>query len=105
MVRLFRPPVKYDGFRRLTRACFMQRSLSAHMTHEELITKARDYMKAFDRRSTFGVSSEVFSQARVVETALVYLGRRDRDDYIEVYLNRETGELINAAYHPGTAAA
>jgi hypothetical protein len=71
------------------------------MTHEELIAKARAHMKPFDHRKSFGVTSDVFNQARVVETALVYLGSQERDDYIEVYLNRETGEFITATYHPG----
>jgi hypothetical protein len=71
------------------------------MTHEELIEKARMHMKPFDRRKSFGASSDAFTQARVVETALVYLGSQQRDDYIEVYLNRETGEFITATYHPG----
>ena len=57
-------------------------------------------MKAFDRTSTFGVSSEVFTEARVQEAALVYLGSKERDDYIEVYLDRETGDLITATYIP-----
>ncbi len=72
------------------------------MTHDELIDKAREHMKPFDRRNSFGVSSEVFSQGRVVEAALVYLGSQQRDDYIKVYLNRETGEFIGAEYLPGT---
>ena len=73
------------------------------MTHEELIAKARAHMKPFDRRKSFGVTSDVFNQARVVETALVYLGSQERDDYIEVYLNRETGEFITATYHSGSS--
>jgi hypothetical protein len=73
------------------------------MTHEELIAKARAHMKPFDRRNSFGVSADVFNQARVVETAVVYLGSQERDDYIEVYLNRETGEFITATYHPGAS--
>ena len=60
-------------------------------------------MKPFDRRKSFGVTSGVFNQARVVETALVYLGSQERDDYIEVYLNRETGEFITATYHPSAS--
>ena len=72
------------------------------MTHEELIAKARAHMKPFDRRKSFGATSDVFTEGRVVEAALVYLGSQNRDDYIEVYLNRETGEFITATYHPGS---
>ena len=58
-------------------------------------------MKPFDRRNSFGVSSEVFTEARVREAALVVLGSQQRDDYIEVYVDRQTGEFITATYHPG----
>jgi hypothetical protein len=59
-------------------------------------------MKPFDRRKSFGVASDVFTEGRVVAAALVYLGSQKRDDHIEVYLNRETGEFITATYHPGS---
>ncbi len=71
------------------------------MTHDELITKARGHMKALDHRDAFGVSSDVFTEARVREAAIVILGSQERDDYIEVYVDRQTGELITASYHPG----
>jgi hypothetical protein len=74
------------------------------MTHEELIAKARAHMEPFDRRKWFGANSDVFTDARVVETALVYLGNQHRSDYIEVYLNRENGEFITATYRPGPGA-
>ena len=72
------------------------------MTHEELIAKARAHMKPIDRHS-LGVTSDVFTEARVVEAALVYLGSQERDDYIKVFLNRHTGEFIEASYHPGSS--
>ena len=71
------------------------------MTHDDLIAKARLHMKPFDRRNSFGVSSEVFTEARVREAALVVLGSHQRDDYIEVYVDRQTGDFITATYHPG----
>jgi len=73
---------------------------STRMTHDELIAKARGHMKPFDHRDSFGVSSGVFTEARVRETALVVLGSQQRDDYIEVYVDRQTGEFITATYHP-----
>lgn len=69
------------------------------MTHDELITKARAHMKPFDRSKSFGVPSDVFTAARVQEAALVILGSTERDDYIEVYLDRQTGDFITATYH------
>jgi hypothetical protein len=71
------------------------------MTQEELIAKARAHMKPFDRRNSFGVPSDVFTEARVQEAALVVLGSRQRDDYIEVYVDRQSGDFITATYHPG----
>ena len=70
------------------------------MTQEALIAKARAHMKPFDRRNSFGVSSDAFTEARVRETALVTLGSRERADYIDVYVDRETGEFITATYVP-----
>jgi hypothetical protein len=71
------------------------------MTHDEMIAKARAHMGPFDRRDSFGVSSDVFTEARVREAALVVLGSQKRDDYIDVYVDRLTGEFITATYHPG----
>ena len=77
--------------------------MATRMTHQELIAKARAHMKSFDRRNSFGVASEVFIEARVQEAALVVLGSRERDDHIDVYLDRQTGAFITATYHPGAA--
>jgi hypothetical protein len=71
------------------------------MTHAELIAKARAHLKPFDRRESFGVSSEVFTEAQVREAAWVVLGSPHRDDYIDVFVDRQTGDFITATYHPG----
>jgi hypothetical protein len=73
------------------------------MTHELLIAKARAQMEALDRTNSFGVSSDVFTEARVREAALVHLSSTQRHDYIEVYLDRETGDFITATYHHGSS--
>jgi hypothetical protein len=70
------------------------------MTHQELIEKAREQMRALDWRSSFGAPPDVYDQARVVDTALIYFDSQKREDYIEVVLNSETGELISTVYHP-----
>ena len=72
------------------------------MTHEELIAKARTHLKPFDQRKSFPINSDSLTEAHVVETALVHFGNKINDDYIEVYLNRESGEFITATYHPGS---
>jgi hypothetical protein len=70
------------------------------MTHEELIKKARQHIKALDGRNTFGAPSDSYDQARVVETTLIYFGSQARNDYIEVVLNSQTGDPISVVYHP-----
>ena len=69
------------------------------MSHEELIKKAREHIRALDRRKTFGAPSDSYDQARVVETALIYFGSQTRSDYIEVIVNSETGEPISVVSH------
>ena len=81
----------------------LRRFYLSHMTHDELIAKARAHVKRFDGRKPFGAPSEVFTDARVQETALVVLGSRERDDYIEVYVDRQTGDFVTATYHPGSS--
>jgi hypothetical protein len=73
------------------------------MTQDELIAKARSYAERFGKSGAFTVPAEVFDQAHVVETVLVYLGSQKRDDYVSVFLNRETGEFVSATYHPGSS--
>jgi hypothetical protein len=71
------------------------------MTHEDLIARAREHMKPFDQHNSYGVSLGDFTEARVAETARVFLRRPLRDDCLEVELDRDTGEFIWAIYHPG----
>ena len=73
------------------------------MTHEELIAKSRESLKLFDRQLSAGVSSDDFTEARVVETALVYFSRKDRDDYFEVLVNCETRDCTTATYNPSSS--
>ncbi len=56
-------------------------------------------MKPLDRRNALGVSSDLFKEARIRDAALVTLGSRERDDYIDVYLESQTGQFITATYH------
>jgi len=71
------------------------------MTHEELIAKARDHIKPFDQHNSYGVSLQDFTDARVAEIARIFLRRPQREDFLEVEVDRETGEFIWAIYHPG----
>ena len=71
------------------------------MTHEELVTKVRKHMTPFDQQNSYGVSLKDFTDARVAETARVFLRRPQREDCLEVHVDRDTGDFIMAIYHPG----
>ncbi len=72
------------------------------MNHDELIAKAREHAEAFERGSAFLTKVAEFARTRVRETALICFGSNDRDDYIEILLDRETVEFITASYSPQT---
>jgi hypothetical protein len=69
------------------------------MTHEELIAKAREHAAVFEREAPFVRVSD-FSEARVREAAVITFRSDGRDDCIEVYLDRKTGDFITATYSP-----
>jgi hypothetical protein len=71
------------------------------MTHQELVAKAREHMKPFDRQNSYGVSLQDFTDARVAETARIFLRAPEREDFLEVVVDRDSGEFIWAIYHPG----
>jgi hypothetical protein len=73
------------------------------MTHHELIAKAREHATAFERGSPFAVRVSEFSKTRVREAAIICFGSDERDDYIEIYLERDTGGFITALYSPGSS--
>jgi len=71
-----------------------------HMTHDELIAKAREHAAVFERGGPLPARAAEFARTRVRETALIYFGSNDRDDHIEILLDRETGDFITASYSP-----
>jgi hypothetical protein len=70
------------------------------MTHDELIAKAREHLEPVERWDEWPASIAAFPDARLRETVVVYFSRKDRDDRIEVCLDRETGEFVGATYTP-----
>ena len=74
------------------------------MTHEELIKKAREHIRAIERPNSFGAPFEAYDETRVVETTLIYFGNQKRSDYIEVVLNSEAGDPISVVYNPQDGA-
>ena len=70
------------------------------MTHDELIAKAREFLEPFERTDECRVCIAEFPNVRVRETVVVYFGRSDGDDTMEVCLDRETGEFVSATYTP-----
>jgi hypothetical protein len=70
------------------------------MTHDELIAKAREHLKPFERMDKCRVRIAEFPNVRVRETVVMYFSRSDKDDTMEVCLDRETGEFVSATYTP-----
>ena len=75
------------------------------MTHDELIAKAREHAEVFERGGPLPARVAEFARTRVRETALIYFGSNDRDDYIEILLDRDTGDFITGSYSPPSDAA
>jgi hypothetical protein len=74
------------------------------MTHEELIAKAREHAKAFGRDGVLPTSFEEFSRITSREALVVCFGSHTRADFIEVYLDKESGDFITALYNPQSEA-
>lgn len=70
------------------------------MTHDELVAKARNHAEVFERGSPLPARVAEFARTRLRETVLITFGSDDRDDFIEMLLDRETGDIITASYSP-----
>jgi hypothetical protein len=73
------------------------------MQHDELIARAREHMKPFERLPSDAPPLHEFSTVRLRETVLVYFTRPGADDRFEICLDRDTGECVGATYTPPTA--
>jgi hypothetical protein len=65
------------------------------MSEEELIAEATKIAKQFRE-----VDLNDLPRRRVRETVTIYFGSDHRNDYIEVSLDKKTGELISGTYSP-----
>jgi hypothetical protein len=74
------------------------------MTHEALIGKAREHAAVFERGESFAAKVSEFPNVAVRETVVVYFRSHERDDQIEIYLDKESGDFIGATYSPPTGA-
>jgi len=70
------------------------------MTHDELIARAREHMKPFERIDSEMPPLQEYSTTQVRETVMVYFIRAGADDRFEICLDRATGEFIGASYMP-----
>lgn len=70
------------------------------MSHDELIAKAREHAKAFENGEAFPVRVADLPMSRVVPAVRIIFGSKERDDYIEVLLDSESGDFITASYRP-----
>jgi hypothetical protein len=74
------------------------------MTHDDLIAKAREHATVFERGGPLPARVAEFARTRVRETVLITFGSNDRDDFIEMLLDRENGDFITASYSPPSHA-
>jgi hypothetical protein len=72
------------------------------MTHDELIARAREHMKPFERIDSEIPPLQEYSETRVRDTVMVYFSRTGADDRFEICLDRTTGEFVGASYMPKT---
>jgi hypothetical protein len=74
------------------------------MSHEELISKAREHAELFEHGEAFPVRVAELPITRVREATLIYFGGINRDDFIEILLDSESGDFITAQYSPPLSA-
>jgi hypothetical protein len=67
------------------------------MTREELIEKAKEYVKSFEDE---GIVLEKVPKIRVLTAYVVYFESDDHKGKIQVFLEKETGEFISASASP-----
>jgi len=72
------------------------------MTHQELITKAREHATVFERGVPFDARVADFERVTVREAVVVRFDSSKRDDHILIYLDRASGDFITAEYAPPT---
>jgi len=70
------------------------------MSHDDLIRKAKKHAAAFERGDASRVCVDELPRVLVREAAVVYFEDDRRDDCIEVFLDRQTGDFIAANYIP-----
>jgi hypothetical protein len=70
------------------------------MSHHELIAKAREHAEVFERGGEFPVRVAELPRTRVRKAVLIYFGSNDRDDVIQILLDSESGDFIDASYSP-----
>ena len=70
------------------------------MTHDELIARAREHMKPFERMEAEIPPLDQYSAVRVRDTVMIYFSRAGADDGFEICLDRATGEVVGARYMP-----
>lgn len=70
------------------------------MTHEQLIAKAREHAAAFERGDPFVARVGDFERVTVREAAVVRFDSSRHGGYIQVFLDRASGDFISAECAP-----
>jgi hypothetical protein len=70
------------------------------MTHDQLIAKAKEHAAVFERGVPFVARVHDFDRVTVREAVIVLFDSNSRDDHIKIYLDRASGDFIQADYAP-----
>jgi len=70
------------------------------MTNDELIATATEHARQFEGAPNLPASLDALPVIRVQEAVVVYFESPRRDQYIQISLDRNTGDFISACYVP-----
>jgi len=70
------------------------------MTNDELIAIATEHARQFERAPNLPASLDALRMIRVQEAVVIYFETPRRDQYIQISLDRNTGDFISACYVP-----
>jgi hypothetical protein len=69
------------------------------VTNDELIEKAKEYIKFFEDPKR-GITLEMVPKIRVLDAYVIYFENDDHKGKIQVFLEKESGKFISASASP-----
>jgi hypothetical protein len=70
------------------------------MTDQELIAIATEHARKFEESPNLPASLDALPTIRVQQAVVIYFESPNRDQYIQISLDRNTGDFISACYVP-----